>query len=155
MLVPLLLMLLAQSPTVAQVQLVRGVSHSRAVRVARHIDEASSRYNIDSRILVAIIRAESNFEAGIKSCWIVLRHRRCEVTCDYGIAQVNELWIKKWKLDAKRLQFDDRYNIMIAARILSTIQKEFGDQEGNWYGRYHSGTPSKRAVYENRLSMFL
>lgn len=126
----------------------------RAEKIGRLIEHWSKKYDVEPEILTAILRQESNFESGIKACWIVHRYRTCQITCDYGIAQINELWIKKWGLDPDRLQNDDSYGIRIAARLLAILKREYGHEE-NWWGRYHSATPSKRSAYEERLHGFI
>lgn len=123
---------------------------NRAKHFARIITAQASRYDVDPKLLAVIVKQESNFEPAIKSCFIVHRYKQCRVTCDYGAAQINEVWVKKWRLDREKLQHNDWYNIRVAARLLSQLQREYG-HEPDWYGRYHSGTPSKKAIYLKRL----
>lgn len=144
-------------PTAAYVhRLAPRLSVQRAQEVAVAIEAAAKRYDVDPMLLAAIIKQETDFRTGQKSCWIVQRYAQCRVTCDHGLAQINELWIAKWNLDQHRLLHDDAYNIRIAARILAQLQKTHAEAEPeNWYGRYHSGTPSKKAVYLARLETHL
>lgn len=155
----LLMLVLAHTPTMDYVKELRPhISNARAVQVSKHIETVATHHKVDPKLLAAIVRTESNFESGIKACWPWFSKREgvCRHTCDYGLAQINELWIRKWKLDPNRLQYDDRYNLGVAARILRLLQQEYAELEPeNWFGRYHSGTPSKRAIYEGRLGTFL
>ena len=129
---------------------------AQARRLGQQIAFWSKFQGVKPRLLAAIIRRESNFRSGLKSCWIVkLRHGRTRFTCDLGIAQVNEVWIDKWKLDRERLQNDDGYNIAVAARVLGWMKKYFGERDPNWYARYHSGTPSLKREYAGQISAYL
>lgn len=130
------------------------VSDRRARHLARLIQYWSDYYHVEPKLIAAILRQESDFESGVKSCWNVIRHHAPAITCDYGIAQVNEVWIQTWKLDPVLLQDDDGYGIAVAARILSRLKKDYGD-EPDWYGRYNSAVPSKKAVYLEQLGQFL
>lgn len=137
-------------------RLAPDIAPQKAQRLGASIRKWADHYGVDPILIAAILKQESDYRSGIKSCSIVLRYRRCEVTCDLGIAQVNQLWIEKWKLDAERLQRDDDYNIRIAARILAQLQKEFASGEPeDWYARYHSGTPSKKGIYLEKLEPLL
>lgn len=149
----LLLALLAQAPTEDAIKTLHPKLPEARVRyVAKAIDRAAEKYEVDSNLLVAIAKQESNFRSGLVACWQVERYGRVDTTCDYGIAQINQLWIRVWNLDPFRLQYDDRYNLMVAARILRMVKDRHEESEpGNWFGRYHSGTPSKRAIYEEKL----
>ena len=126
------------------------VGERQARRLGKIIDYWSDFYGVDPDLMVAILRVESNFQGGIRSCWQVHRYGRVEITCDLGIAQVNQLWIEKWGLDERRLQHDDAYGIQTAARILCWLRRYFPD-DPDWQGRYHSGTPSKKASYLGKL----
>ncbi len=108
--------------------------HRRAWRVGWLAEHYSEKYGIDLDLFVAIIRQESSFRSGIKSCWPTVRNNSSTVTCDRGLAQINEVWIKTWDLDPDRLQYDDSYNLAVAARILKMLQTEYGD-EPRWWGR--------------------
>ena len=128
------------------------LGQARIREAARLVYAAAQQYGINPLILAGIVHQESNFRSGLKQCWSVYRHHQTEVTCDYGLAQVNELWIRRWNLDPDKLQNDDAYNLCVAARILKSLRKTYEDLEpSNWWGRYHSGTPSVRATYEGKL----
>lgn len=125
----------------------------RAKRLARQIDYWAGRYEVDPFLMAAIIRQESNFES-IRACWPAPWKGEGATTCDHGLAQVNQTWIDKWKLDAQKLIDDDGYNIYIQARILAWI-RHYHPAEVAWFSRYHSGTPSKRLEYQKQLQGFL
>ena len=119
----------------------------QAQRFGRIIYDAGTRADIDPVVLAAIVRQESNFMPDQKVCYIATRHRACWGTCDYGLAQINSVWIAKWGLDEEALVHDDAYNVKVATRVLSLLKKEFGD-EPQWWSRYNSATPSSRSKYE-------
>lgn len=149
-------LMLAAGPTADFVNTVSpDLPDSFVSKISASVEQWSKHYSVDPLLLAAILRQESDFRTGLKSCWIVERYQRCEVTCDYGIAQVNQLWIKKWKLDPHRLQHDISYNIRVAARILAGLQKQYSESDPEWYGRYHSGTYTKKKKYLKKLQTFL
>lgn len=129
---------------------------TKAKRLGQQIAHWAKFQGVKPSLLAAIIRRESNFKSGLKSCWVVkLRHGRTRNTCDFGIAQVNQVWIDKWKLDPERLQNDDDYNIAVAARVLGWMKKYFGENDPHWFARYHSGTPSLKREYAAQVGTFL
>jgi len=129
------------------------VSQKRANFLGRIIYKEASRFNIDPKIITAILRQESNFEPNQKVCYVVHRNKACWDTCDFGISQINAAWAKRWHLDTEELINNDAFNIHIAARVLSIIQKQFGDEE-NWYSRFNTSGP-KRAIYEMSIKSYL
>jgi hypothetical protein len=117
-------------------ELAPQVDRERANTLGANIEKSSKQYNVSPILLAAILRHESNF--GVAS-------KRCSYSCDYGIGQINQLWIKELKLDVKRLQHDDAYNIDVSARILAAA-KVAGDKK--WWSRYHDSRPSIRRNWE-------
>jgi hypothetical protein len=130
------------------------VGEKQARRLGKLIDYWSDHYDVDPELMVALIRIESNFQSGLKACWPAPWKGEGQTTCDHGLAQINQTWIDKWMLDPEKLVKDDSYNIYVQARILAWIKRYYGHEQ-NWYGRYHSATPSKKALYVNRLEGFL
>lgn len=113
-----------------------------AVRLAGLIHKIAGRYHLNEKTFAAIIEQESSFEGGIKSC-----HGRSS-SCDYGLGQINALWIEEMELDARRLRYDDEYNLDVAARILSDVIKRFGQYDPRAYSYYHDYRPEYRSDYE-------
>lgn len=142
------------SPTLDYVKALHPtINPQRAARLARSIDAAAKRYEQDPFLLAAIAMKESTFRNGIVACHTRTKRKTQETvtTCDYGMMQINQVWIAKWKLDPDKLQNDHGYNTMVAARILRMLQRYHG-HEPNWFGRYHSATPKYRARYEAALA---
>lgn len=143
------------------------VSARRAARLGAVIDYWAKKYDLDPDLMTAIIQAESRFETGIQACWPAPWKaadeitKSCQpkekwITCDHGLAQINEVWIHNWGLDKDKLLHDDAYNIAIQARLLYQLKKEFGDAEPeDWYGRYNSSLEPFKTKYLDRLAGFL
>jgi hypothetical protein len=131
------------------------VTSPRAWELARGITSASRRFGIEPLLFAAIVRQESDFQANVKVCYIVVRHHACFPTCDYGLAQVNQVQVDRWGLEADRLVQDDAYNLFQGARVLAILKREYGDDEPNWWSRYNSASPTPRALYETALEPWL
>lgn len=126
----------------------------QAERVGGLIDYWADHYDVDPHLMVAIIEHESGFKSGIRACWNVIRKGIEVTTCDHGLAQINEVWIDKWMLDVDKLTNDESYNIYVQARVLAWLKRYYGHEE-NWYGRYNSGIPSKKAAYLAKIEPLL
>jgi hypothetical protein len=125
----------------------------RAQKLGAQIDFWASHYQVDAKLMVAIIRQESDFRP-IKACWPAPWKGEGEITCDHGIAQINQTWVERWALDADKLVTDEAYNIQAQARVLAWLKRYFGDEDA-WFGRYHSATPSKRRSYQEKIESLL
>jgi soluble lytic murein transglycosylase-like protein len=122
---------------------------TEAERIAGIIEKVADEQQIDVILFAAVIRQESHFKNGIKSCRSVHGRR----SCDYGIAQVNTFWVDEWELDAGRLKNDVEYNITVAAKILKgVLVKGKGDKYA--YSLYNSATPEHRAAYQERIEKY-
>lgn len=128
------------------------ISTVRARYLSKIIYKEAQRYDLDPNIITAILRQESNFEP-VRTCYIVHRHKSCEITCDYGVSQINSIWLQKWGLDPAELTENDAMNIHVAARVLSIIRRQFG-AEDFWMSRYNTSGP-KRAEYEASVKDFM
>jgi len=138
----------------AYVKVLRpGLSDYRALRLARITDHWANRYGVDAALMVTLIRQETYFDS-VEACWPAPWLGRNARTCDRGLAQINDVWVQKWHLDRKRLLEDDWYNIWIQARVLSWTRLHYGD-EPDWWGRYHSATPWRKAQYVAKIRSFL
>lgn len=146
---------LGQTPTEDYIRTVAPhVRPKEAVRLGKLIDKVAEKYELDPVLVAAIVKVESDFRGGQKACSVVKRKKACWVTCDRGLAQVNELWIKKWGLDPIRLRTDDAYNLATMARILAFYKRYYG-HEPDWFLRYHSGTPRHKERYNSKLEPLL
>lgn len=129
------------------------VSDNRANFLGQVVYRESQNFDLDPNILTAILKQESNFAPNKKVCYLVSRKNASFVTCDYGISQINEVWLKKWKLDPEVLVKSDSFNIHVMARVLSIIRRQFGAEE-NWFSRYNT-SGKRRAIYEEFVKTYL
>lgn len=111
---------------------------------AHSIVKWSNKYQIDAKIVVAVIMTESSFISKSKS-----------KTGDLGLGQVNpQVWsaeflrIYKYRLDTKKLLTDYDYNIQKTVQILALMKN---NKDLYWVGKYHSKTPSLKKAYSGRV----
>ena len=114
------------------------IKSSDACSIAKTIVKATSRTTLDPYLVAAILRQESNFQHNLKVC--VYNERVHRTVCDYGIAQINELWIRPLRLNTSRLQHSDAYNVGVMVSILQSLSEQHRDQKF-WYGYYHDSRP--------------
>lgn len=111
--------------------------------VVKIIVRAALEYHVDAQDLVKIAYTESKFKAD------AVRSNK-NGTVDYGMFQVNSV---HWSTTCKGMQVMQlRDNARCAAKILSRIKVKYSNSDIQWLGRYHSGTPSKKAFYYQLLS---
>jgi soluble lytic murein transglycosylase-like protein len=122
------------------------VGKHRIAYVANIIKRKSEKYNLDPFIFATIIKQESNFKADIVSCTV---H-----SCDYGLAQINDINVDSNHLDKERLIHDDNYNLEIASKMLSNLKQGFPNEK-NFFSRYHDSRPKERAKYEVSLNNWI
>lgn len=133
------------------------LSQEKGERLATIIAFSAKKYDIDPRIMIAIMKIESNFKQdayNLTSC----EFSKQEKCGDYSIAQINyETWSKTFPkmgrkpLDLKRLKTDETYSIFRMGEILSIIKKQYAAQDPTWFARYHSSTP----IHKNRYTQAL
>lgn len=156
----LMALLLAAAPPLDPVKvqelkeyvLVLRPESQRSTRLARVALDVAQRQGVDPKLLLAIARVESNFEPEVVACWPDLK-RPGQTTCDHGLMQINDLWALEWGINPDQLRLDMYLNVWTAARILVRLQREFSI-EPNWYSRYHSNVPWRRAKWEQKLHQY-
>lgn len=121
------------------------------VRFATLITLSCKKYKIDPRIMVSILKVESDF-----------KQKAVSNTGDYSVAQINfKVWAKNFrKLDKdplhfQRLKEDDAYAIFRMGEILNDLQSNFSKKDKFWFARYHSNTPKYKNVYIKKLQVNL
>lgn len=106
------------------------------------------KYNLDWKIMAAIIAQESSFKKDPQHC-----SRHINTCIDLGIGQINyETWKEEFHLNKRKLLRDMNYNIDVMAQILSKLRDMYGPQgsrrhEKRWHTRYHSFTWKHRKIY--------
>ena len=120
-------------------------------RYAVLIALAGKKYDIDPRIMIAILVVESSFRQSAKNV-------NTNKTTDYSIAQINyETWKKGFKkmsrapLNKERLVSDEAYAIFRMAEILRIYKDRFESQDKIWFARYNSSTIKYKTIYKNKL----
>lgn len=119
-------------------------------KIAKSIIKHSNDKKIDFRILMSILKVESDF-----------KQSKVSHTGDYSLAQINyATWsgelnrVKKIKLNKEKLKVDIDYSIRMMTEILQVLEKRH-QKDPVWYARYHSGTPSLKLKYSNKVDMAL
>jgi hypothetical protein len=131
------------------VDIIRAFSAERNAtteKIAKAIYQESEKHDINYKLMTALIMAESSFHTKAN-------HKNSNGTTDISIAQINyETWsvelhrVKKITLDKKKLQTDYVYAIQMMAEVMN-VYKERKKNSKEWYGYYHSGTPTVKAEY--------
>lgn len=113
--------------------------------VAKAILKHSKAYNIDYKIVLALIMTESTFRQGAVSS-----------TGDLGIGQINyKVWskefarLKKNPLNKEKLKTDSDYAIKRTVEILAILKCK---KDPLWVAKYHSKTPSLKKAYYQRIA---
>jgi hypothetical protein len=122
------------------------LSEERQMRVAAAIESNSKKYDIPKKVLLSIIKIESNFRSNAVS-----------PTGDYSIVQINlKIWDKEFarlglsKIDRVKLINSDEYAIGKMCKILNII-KARSPRDPKWYARYHSNTPEFNEIYKLKI----
>lgn len=116
-------------------------------KIASSIIKHSGNKKIDYKVLMGILKVESDFNQA-----------QVSHTLDYSLAQVNyAIWskelyrVKKVKLNKEKLKTNIDYSIDIMTDILSILEKRHGE-DPNWFARYHSSTPSLKLKYGGKVN---
>ena len=115
--------------------------------IASAVAKETESHHLDYKMMLSIIKVESSFDQSMVSS-----------TGDLSVAQVNyEHWAPEFKrlgypkLDKEKLKTDIGYSVKIMADILE-IMSHRHKKDKLWYARYHSGTPSKKIAYAQKVS---
>ncbi len=120
-----------------------GLGFKRTVEPFKAIYWASLRNDVDARKLVRIAIIESGVD---------VRAQRLNKngTRDYGMFQINTVAKARWCPKARI--FNTFENADCAAKIISHFKKK-KSADPYWIGYYHSGTPSRKINYVNKLRL--
>lgn len=116
-------------------------------KIADAIIKHSQDKNIDYKIIMGIMKVESDFD-----------QFKISTTKDYSLAQINyKIWapelerVKKIKLDKNKLKTDIDYSVEMMCEILSIFKDRF-EKDKMWYARYHSSTPGLKVKYGTKVN---
>jgi hypothetical protein len=118
-------------------------------RIARSLYSVASKYQIDPKLMIAIIGTESEFS-----------NSRISSTGDLSLAQINPVvWNKEFarlgfeKLNNTRLKKDETYALKKMAEILNILKHRHSKNDKNWYARYHSHTQKYKRQYQSKVQL--
>jgi hypothetical protein len=118
-----------------------------AKKIAKKVLEVSRDTDVDYRILLSIIKEESNFDQSATND-----------SGDYSLAQINYgIWnaelkrLKEKPINFKKLNTDIDYSLDIMGKILVYLKENSG-RDPLWFAKYHSKTPSKKLGYAQKLN---
>jgi hypothetical protein len=118
----------------------------KGIELAYLIHDESKRFNIDPKVMIAILVVESNFRQDVVSS-----------TGDISIAQIHiQTWGKEFlrlnrmAIDENKMHNNKAYAISRMAEILSILAGRHHKQK-DWYANYHSKTPELKHTYYKKL----
>jgi hypothetical protein len=118
----------------------------KAYSLDLEIESAARKYNIDARIMKAILQIESSGGSNVK-----LRHNS-NGTYDIGPFQINSI---HWNTTCKAYDLTtDKGNTRCAAKLLAK-HKKHKTRDPMWAARYHSRTPSLKLKYYKKITKVL
>jgi len=115
-----------------------------AKRIARVVFIECRKANIDPRIVIAILKQESNYKLNAVN----------KRSADYGIAQINRNTIKSMRLNKTKLLTDLEYSVHAAVEVLSLV-KRYSNGDSKWWARYNSRHLNKKNKYYVAVSRYL
>lgn len=109
-----------------------------ANELSSKIYETSIEYGVDWKIIVSIIKQESNFNCNAKN------------NRGIGLGQIEPLWAKYYGYRHQDL-WDWRFNVEMTTKILAYYKQERGSDGDYWVSAYHSLTPRYRQRYWSKF----
>lgn len=124
---------------------------SKRNQLASSLYFTSKKYNVDPKIMIAIISTESSFRNDVVS-----------TTGDLSLAQINTaVWDKEFKrlgmeeLNPQMLKKDEKYALNKMGKILSILKTRHEKKDRKWYARYHSRTKKYKEIYDGKVQVRL
>lgn len=106
-------------------------------------------FEVDPKIIIAILATESNFRNNVTSN-----------TGDISMAQINErIWNKEFarigadEIDGHLMKHNESYVIYKMTKILSILKERYQKRDANWYASYHSQTKKLKNIYTSKLNI--
>jgi hypothetical protein len=116
-------------------------------QIAKALYQTSKKYEVDPKLMVAIIATESNFNNAAVS-----------VSGDLSLAQINtKVWDVEFdrlglgKIDKKLLKKDEAYALNKMGKILSILKARHSKKDTKWYAIYHSRTKKYKNEYQGKV----
>lgn len=121
----------------------------KRANIAVSLYGASRKYEIDPKVMIAIIDTESDFKQEAVSS-----------TGDVSLAQINtEIWNKEFtrmgldKINKKLLKKDAAYALEKMGKILNILKTRHVKKDNKWYARYHSTTTKYKNMYDAKVQV--
>lgn len=123
------------------------MNEKKRKQVALSLFQASRKYALDPKLMIAIISTESDFNNDAVS-----------VSGDLSLAQINtKVWNVEFtrlglgKIDIKLLKKDEAYALNKMGKILSILKTRHAKKDSKWYATYHSRTKKFKNAYEGKV----
>ena len=123
------------------------ISDKKREIISLALYQTSKKFQIDPKLMVAIISTESGFDNTVVS-----------TSGDLSLAQINtKVWDVEFlrlgygKIDKKLLKNDQAYALDKMGKILSVIKSRHGKKDSRWYAIYHSRTKKFKNQYDGKI----
>ena len=123
------------------------LNNKKREEISLALYQTSKKFQVDPKIMVAIISTESNFNNAAVS-----------VSGDISLAQINtKVWDVEFKrlglgkIDKKLLKSDEAYALDQMGKILSLLKSRHMKKDAKWYAIYHSRTKKFKNIYEGKI----
>ena len=123
------------------------LNNKKREEISLALYQTSKKFQVDPKIMVAIISTESNFNNAAVS-----------VSGDISLAQINtKVWDVEFKrlglakIDKKLLKSDEAYALDQMGKILSLLKNRHMKKDAKWYAIYHSRTKKFKNIYEGKI----
>lgn len=123
------------------------LSDKKREKISLALYRASKKFQVDPKIMVAIISTESGFDNAAVSS-----------SGDLSLAQINT---KVWDLEFKRLGLgkinkkllkkNETYALNKMGKILSILKRRHAKKDAQWYAIYHSKTKKYKNAYDGKI----
>lgn len=123
------------------------LNSKKRAQISRALYNTSKKFQVDPKIMVAIISTESGFNNSAVS-----------VSGDISLAQINtKVWDVEFarlglgKINKKLLKKDEAYALDKMGKILSLLKSRHAKKDAKWYAIYHSRTKKFKNKYDGKI----
>lgn len=132
-------------PTLSQILKNRpDIDKSYAKQVSNSISRVADKYNLNPKLLTAILMQESRYRVQAVS----------STNSDFGISQIHKFTVNRYKFNKKRLISDIDYSVEAGAIVLKDFYKRYA-KEPKWWTRFNSSNKIARARYAKLVERWL
>ena len=132
---------------------IRNVNYKIGIKEAEEISWYIMKYSMERKIspfiVFAIIAVETHFEKTLTF--------NTNNTVDYGICQINSIWVQEFKRLKKRPLVLKKLNNTeyCIDRMTEILVHLYNRNDDYWWSKYHSRTPSLRRKYQEKVLVHL